>query len=160
MVIIVRSTASASPAELILAEATSHVIAPHVFLNSRATDRTPRNIVFVGDGPPLQLLVKNSFTAGALAMPFLPAVVADPGFALGALQLCRFFQALTPHVAITATLGAVSDIWILIENLLVPKALILGPKGLLAQIRAQDTFEFGLGNRRLFTFNLEALYLV
>ena len=61
------------------------MVAPHVLLYPRAADRAHRDIVFIGDGPSLKLAVKNSFTAGAFAMPFLTTVIADPGRALGAL---------------------------------------------------------------------------
>ena len=79
-------TASACPTEFVAAELASHVVAACVFLDSCPTYWTHHHIVFVIFGPPLKLLVHQSFTAQP-TMPLLFTLKADPGLALAALKL-------------------------------------------------------------------------
>ena len=57
MLILISGTGATSPAELVLAEAAGHVIAPLVFLNSSTAHWTHRYIIFVLFDPTLELLV-------------------------------------------------------------------------------------------------------
>ena len=78
MIVFVSSTGSTGPAKLILAKPASHMIASLVLFNSSAAHGTHRDVVFVGDGPTLQLLIQDGLTACPLSMPFLAAQKADP----------------------------------------------------------------------------------
>lgn len=99
------SRALASPAELILTQVASHVIATRVLFDLGLAAWTKADVVFVLSGPLLKLFAHSSFTALVLTVPNVSTIETHLCFALRAL---KFLNALVSgsHMHLTSCLGA------------------------------------------------------
>ena len=153
-----RSTGSARPTELILAEATSHVIATLILLNLCAAQRTEGYVVFVFVSPAFELLFHCIFACYVCTMPNITALEADFGRALRARQL-GFFYVFSLHMCFTAWFWAPAYQRIRVESLLVSKSLVLLQE--LSQVAlTQNSFDSGFSYFRLRALEIEALQLL
>ena len=84
-------TRTASPAKLVAAQATSHVIAALVLLDTGAAHRAKRDVVFVLVCPPCKLALHGLFTSYIFAVPLVTALEADLGAALRTRHLLCIF---------------------------------------------------------------------
>ena len=112
---------TASPAELVLAQAASHVIATLVLLDLSSAVRADRHVVFVFICPTLEPFL-HGFFAADIVMPIVTAREAHFGGACRAGELlCVRVRGL--HVRIAACFRAPSDKWVRIDGFLVFEAL-------------------------------------
>ena len=122
--IFLRGTASARPAELILTEATRHMVTPHVLLNPSFAAGAEAHIIFVLGDPLFEIALQGILTTYIFSMPSIPTVKAYFGSTSWAGQELDI-AILSSHMRLAASLSAPSNQRIRVQRLLIPKPLIL-----------------------------------
>ena len=105
MSLCIRGTCSARPAEFVLTETTSHVIAAAILLNSSSTHRAERNIVFIFLCPTCKLLIHGFLTCYIFSVPLIPTFEADLCLTFRTLQHLR--SLFSSHMLLAAWFGAI-----------------------------------------------------
>ena len=128
MIVSRRGAATTGPAELVVAEATGHVVASHVLLYAALAARAKADSVSIFLEPRAELLRHRFFTANIFSVPWFLALEANLSAALRTCQLlCIFIW--SAHVRLAARFGAPAHQRVSFERLLVLEALVFGEQG-------------------------------
>ena len=122
MILRISGTFTANPAELVLAEATGHVVASSTFLDPCPTHRTERHIFFVLLSPGAKLIFHGFRTRNVFTVPHVTTLEADSCFTLGAPYAVNI-GTLCNNVSVTVSFRTVPRQWILIDQLLLSEPL-------------------------------------
>ena len=124
MIVIFACTTSTSPAKLVLAVGTSHMIATLIFFYLRAAHRAERYVTFVLLGPPFQLFRHSFLASDIFSMPRITAIKADLSRALWTLQHLHFVV-FSSHVWLTIWFSAPANQRIRLDWFFVLESIIL-----------------------------------
>ena len=107
----IRSALTTRPAEFIMTEAASHVIAACIFLNATFAARTKTNFVAIFINPFLKLFAHHIIAADIFPVPRFFAVETNFSAASRALQLF-YFSVRSFHMLFATGFWAPADQWI------------------------------------------------